>query len=140
MWLCMWKLTISEEILILFLDYFNIFALCEQFWKKMNFRSPFTSKRVSFGSPFCQKLCPLFTIFGSPCNWGTVGWFHWFMRRCLIVSTFWEDDGFDFNKHHNPFCHRILGGGRSDGSIETLLDVIYIKINAYLMKSTKYTT
>ena len=33
MWLCMWKLTISEEILIWFLDYFNIFALCEQFWK-----------------------------------------------------------------------------------------------------------
>ena len=52
------------------------------------------------------------------------------MRRCLIVSTFWEDDGFDFNKHHNPFCHRILGGGRSDGSIETLLDVICVKINA----------
>ena len=23
-------------------------------------------------SPFCQKMGPLFTIFGSPCDWGTV--------------------------------------------------------------------
>ena len=29
-------------------------------------------KRVPFGSPFCQKLGPLFTIFGSPRDCGTV--------------------------------------------------------------------
>ena len=68
MWLCMWKLTISEEILIRFLDYFNIFALCEQFWK-IRILGPLLRQK---GSPFCPKLGPLFTIFGSPCDWGTV--------------------------------------------------------------------
>ena len=36
--------------------------------KNLNFGSPFTSKR----SPFCSKLGPLFTIFGSPWDCGTV--------------------------------------------------------------------
>ena len=81
MWLCMWKLTISEEILIRFLDYFNIFALCEQFWKK-RILGPLLRQK---GSPFCQKLGPLFTIFGSPCDCGTVGFINcWkFLHSCF---------------------------------------------------------
>ena len=70
MWLCMWKLTISEEILIWFLDYFYIFALCEQFWKirilgpllRQN-GSPlgplFAKNWVPFGSPFYNFWVPL---------------------------------------------------------------------------------
>ena len=74
MWLCMWKLTISEEILIWFLDYFNIFALCEQLWKirilgplLRQKRSPlgplFAKNWVPFGSPFYNFWVPL--IFGN---------------------------------------------------------------------------
>ena len=63
MWLCMWKFTISEEILIWFLDYFNIFALCEQFWKIQILGPLLRQKRVPFGSPFCQKLGPLWVPF-----------------------------------------------------------------------------
>ena len=70
MWLCMWKLTISEEILIRFLDYFNIFALCEQFWKirilgpllrqKGSPLGPLFAKNwVPFGSPFYNFWVPL---------------------------------------------------------------------------------
>ena len=57
MWFCMWKSNISKEKLIRFLDHFNIF--CEQLWKKSNFGSPFTSKKVPFWSPFRSKLGPL---------------------------------------------------------------------------------
>ena len=70
MWLCMWKLTISEEILIWFLDYFNIFALCEQLWKirilgpllrqKGSPLGPLFAKNwVPFGSPFYNFWVPL---------------------------------------------------------------------------------
>ena len=70
MWLCMWKLTISEEILIWFLDYFNIFALCEQCWKfwilgpllrqkGSHLGPPFAKNWVPFGSPFYNFWVPL---------------------------------------------------------------------------------
>ena len=55
MWLCMWKLTISEEILIWFLDYFNIFALCEQIWN-IQILGPLLLKS---GSPFYNFWVPL---------------------------------------------------------------------------------
>ena len=58
MWLCMWKSTISEEILIQFLDYFNIFALSEQFWK-IQILGPLLRQK---GSP----LGPL--VIGEQCN------------------------------------------------------------------------
>ena len=54
MWLCMWKLTISEEILIWFLDYFNIFALCEQFWK-IRILGPLLRQKGSPWVPFLPK-------------------------------------------------------------------------------------
>ena len=75
MWLCMWKFTISEEILIRFLDYFNIFALCEQFWK-IRILGPLLRQKGPLLVPFLLKtgspLGPLFTIFGSPWDLGTV--------------------------------------------------------------------
>ena len=45
-----------------FLDYFNIFALCEQFWK-IQILVPFYVKKVPFWSPFCSKLGPLWVPF-----------------------------------------------------------------------------
>ena len=60
MWLCMWKSIISEEILIRFLDYFNIFALCKQLWKI----------RI-LGPLLCQKWSPLGPLFAK--NWVPFG-------------------------------------------------------------------
>ena len=58
----MGKLTISEEILIRFLDYFNIFALCEQF-RKIRILGPLLRQKESpFGPLFAQNWVP----FGSP--------------------------------------------------------------------------
>ena len=54
MWLCMWKLTISEEILIWFLDYFNIFALCEQLWT-IRILGPLYVKNGPLWVPFFAK-------------------------------------------------------------------------------------
>ena len=78
MWLCMWKSIISEEILIRFLDYFNIFALCEQFWKirilgpllrqkGSPLGPPFAKNWVPFGSPFYNFWVPL--RFGNSGSW-----------------------------------------------------------------------
>ena len=62
MWLCMWKLTISEEILIWFLDYFNIFALCEQLWKNRILGPLLRQKGSPLGPLFAKNWVP----FGSP--------------------------------------------------------------------------
>ena len=51
----MWKSTISEKVLIRFLNCFNIFALCEQFWK-IWILGPLLRQK---GSPCCQNLGPL---------------------------------------------------------------------------------
>ena len=79
MWLCMWKLTISEEILIWFLDYFNIFALCEQFWKSRTLGpllGPLLHNLGPLLVPFLLKIRSpsglRFRILGSPCDCGTV--------------------------------------------------------------------
>ena len=84
MWFCMWKSTISvnfdDFILIRFLDYFNIFALCEQFWKN-RILGPLLRRLGPLLVPFLLKigspLGPLFRIFGSPLDCGTV------VRACL---------------------------------------------------------
>ena len=73
----MWKLTISEEILIQFLDYFNIFALCEQFWKIRILGPLLRQKGSPLGPlfaqnwvPFLQFLGPL--VIGEQCIWDQV--------------------------------------------------------------------
>ena len=67
---CAWNF-----ILIRFLDYFNIFALCDQFWKIWNL-GPLIRRQGLLLVPFLLKigspLGPLFRIFGSPWDWGTV--------------------------------------------------------------------
>ena len=54
---CVWHF-----ILIWFLDYFNIFALCEQFWKHWIW-VPFYVVWVPFWSHFCSKVGPLWVPF-----------------------------------------------------------------------------
>ena len=64
MWLCMWKLTISEEILIWFLDYFNILALCEQLWKIRILGPLLRQKGSPLGPLFAKKWVPFLQFLG----------------------------------------------------------------------------
>ena len=64
MWLCMWKLTISEEILIWFLDYFNIFALCEQLWKIRILGPLLRQKGSPLGPLFAKNWVPFLQFLG----------------------------------------------------------------------------
>ena len=69
MWLCMWKLTISEEILIWFLDYFNIFALCEQFWKIRILGPLLRQKGSPLGPLFAKNWVPFLQFLGPLVIW-----------------------------------------------------------------------
>ena len=64
MWLCMWKSTISEEILIWFLDYFNIFALCEQLWKIRILGPLLRQKGSPLGPLFAKNWVPFLQFLG----------------------------------------------------------------------------
>ena len=72
---CVWNF-----ILNWFLDYFNIFTLCEQFWKNriwVPFWVPFYVVWVPFWSPFCSKVGPLWVPF-------------WFDLGPLLIVEQWE--------------------------------------------------